>query len=433
MQPSEHPASITLIEDDPVMGGSLAQRLTLERYKVGWHRTGRDGLAALRTDGADAVVCDIRLPDTDGEALYAALRPLVPDAPVIFITGFGEIDQAVRLVKAGASDYLTKPFEVQTLLGRLAVLVRPSAGVLGSSAAIRMVEATLRRVADLDSTLLITGESGVGKEVAARLVHSASSRASRPFVAVNCAAIPDALIESELFGYERGAFTGADRVHEGYLERAGAGTLFLDEVGDLPPATQTKLLRVLQEREFMRLGARRPLRLHARVVCATHRDLQAMVQDGRFRQDLYYRIAVIPVEIPPLRDRRSDILPLLRVSVAEFAASFARQVNGLAPDAERQAEAHAWKGNVRELRNRAERAVALAAGHTVTLADLFPETIARDEPLAAPASLAAVRMDAEARHIERIMEAAGGKVEEAARRLGISRSALFERLRRLRP
>ena len=432
MQTGERAPRITLIEDDPVMGGSLVQRLTLERYKVGWHRTGRDGMAALRADGADIVICDIRLPDMDGEALYAALRPAVPDAPVIFITGYGEIDQAVRLVKAGASDYITKPFEVPALLGRLAELVRPAGGVLGASPSMRSAEATLRRVADLDSTLLVTGESGVGKEVAARLVHSASPRSSKPFVAVNCAAIPDALIESELFGYERGAFTGADRAHEGYLERVKAGTLFLDEIGDLPLATQTKLLRVLQEREFARLGGKRPLRLEARVVCATHRDLPAMIREGRFREDLYYRIAVIPVQIAPLRERPSDILPLLRHAVAEFASSFGRPVHGLSADAERQAIAHSWPGNVRELRNRAERAVALAAGHAVTSADLFPDARPFETPSATLTSLAAVRLDAERRHIEHTLQETGGQVEEAARRLGVSRSALFEKLKQLR-
>ncbi len=423
---------IALIEDDPVMGGSLAQRLRLERYDVAWHRTGHEGLSALRAARADAVICDVRLPDTDGETLYAELRPLVQNAPVIFITGFGEIDQAVRLVKAGASDYLTKPFEVQQLLARLAELVRPSPGVLGGSASMRLAEATLRRVADLDSTLLVTGESGVGKEVAARLVHSVSVRSGRPFVAVNCAAIPDNLIESEMFGHERGAFTGAERLHEGYLERARNGTLFLDEVGDLPLATQTKLLRVLQGREFERLGGKRPLRLDARVICATHRDLPAMVLDGRFREDLYYRIAVIPVHVAPLRERRADIVPLLRVAVAEFAASFGRPIHGLSRESELRAERYAWPGNVRELRNRAERAVALGAGHAVTAADLFPETAPVEDVLPESSSLSAVKLDAERRHIERVLAATGGQVEEAARRMDISRSALFEKLKRYR-
>ena len=249
----------------------------------------------------------------------------------------------------------------------------------------------------------------------------------------NCAAIPDALIESELFGHERGAFTGAERAHEGYLERVRDGTLFLDEVGDLPQGTQTKLLRVLQDREFTRLGAVRPLRLNARVICATHRDLSRMVDEGRFRQDLYYRIAVIPVGVPPLRERRDDIVPLLRSAIAEFSAAFDRPVRGASADAEHRAEAHAWPGNVRELRNRVERAVALTQGPLVTAGDLFPEDVAAHRPDAPAASLAAVRHEAERRHIEHVLEATGGQVEEAARQLGVSRSSLFEKLKRLRP
>jgi DNA-binding NtrC family response regulator len=430
---------IALIEDDPVMGGALAQCLALEQYEVDWQRAGLDGLAALRRLPADALICDIRLPDLDGEEVFAAVQEIAPGLPMIFVTAFGGIDQAVRLVKAGAADYLTKPFEVSTLLDRLAELLRPAAvtGALGVSAPMHALEAVLLRVAALDSTLLLTGESGVGKEVAARFAHAASPRAASPFVAVNCAAIPDTLIESELFGHERGAFTGAERAHEGYLARAGRGTLFFDEVGDLPLATQAKLLRVVQEREFARLGAARAQRLEARVIGATHRDLPAMVREGRFREDLYYRLAVIPLAIPPLRERVADIRPLLEAAVAEFAASFGRALRGLSAEAVRLAEAHSWPGNVRELRNRAERAVALAPGAPttgvlVTGADLFPEQAAGAAEADRPLRLAEVRAEAERRHIARVLEETGGHVEEAARRLGVSRSALFEKLKRQR-
>ena len=232
------------------MGGALLQRLSLEGYQVDWHRSGKAARSSMTGQPADGVICDIRLPDANGEELYAALRPLAPSVPFIFITGFGEVDQAVRLVKAGASDYLTKPFEIDVLLDQLARSVRlqATAGLLGASECMRSIEGLVTKVANLDSTLLITGESGVGKEVVARLAHSLSKRAAAPFVAVNCAAIPDALIEGELFGYERGAFTGADRQHDGYLARARQGTLFLDEIGDLSLSTQVKLLRVLQDR-----------------------------------------------------------------------------------------------------------------------------------------------------------------------------------------
>ena len=433
-QPETVRARIALIEDDPVMGGSLQQRLTLEGYAVEWHRNGNEARAALAGNAPDGIVCDIRLPDADGEALFARLKPLAPSAPFIFITGFGEVDQAVRLVKAGATDYLTKPFEVHTLLDQLARCVRPTepAGTLGASAAMRSVEGLLKRVADLDSTLLITGETGVGKEVAARLVHTRSSRCASPFVAVNCVAIPDALIEGELFGYERGAFTGADRQHEGYLARARDGTLFLDEIGDLPISTQAKLLRVLQEREFSRLGASRPQRLEARVVCATHRDLPAMVRDGRFREDLYYRIAVIPVVIPPLRDRSGDVLPMLGSMVAEFAKAFGRDIHGLADDVPLRIAAHGWPGNVRELRNRAERAVALCDGNLVAVSDLFPDDCKAPSGKEGFPTLAQAREVAERIHIARALEVTGGKIEEAARKLGVSRSVMFDKIRRHR-
>jgi DNA-binding NtrC family response regulator len=425
---------VALIEDDPVMGGALAQRLVLEGYRVAWSRTGREALASLAADPPHAVVCDIRLPDLSGEEVFAALRPSLPDTPVVFVTGHAGIDQAVRLVKAGAADYLAKPFEVRVLLERLAEVIRAPAttGALGVSAAMRRAEATLRRVAELDSTLLLTGESGVGKEVAGRFVHAISARGDRPFVAVNCAAIPDTLIESALFGHERFAFTGAERAHTGFFEEAADGTLFLDEIGDLPAATQTKLLRVVQERAFLRLGATRPIALRARLVCATHVDLPAAVRAGKFRQDLYYRLAVIPVDLPPLRARSDDILPLLRAFLMEFTVTFARDLRGIASDAERMALAHAWPGNVRELRNRVERAVALAGGPTLQAADLFPEAVAAGAVEAALPSLADAVADAERRHIDRALAEAGGRVEEAARLLGVSRSTLFEKIRRMR-
>jgi DNA-binding NtrC family response regulator len=360
------------------------------------------------------------------------MLPAIPGTPVIFVTGFAGIDQAVRLVRSGAADYLEKPFEVQVLLSRLAELARPppATGALGISAPMQRVEATLRRVADLDSTLLLTGESGAGKEVAARFTHGISARRDRPFVAVNCAAIPDTLIESELFGHEKGAFTGADRAHEGHFERVRDGTLFLDEIGDLPAATQTKLLRVVQDRAFTRLGATKPMAMRARLITATHVDLLAAVTARRFRNDLYYRLAVIPVAIPPLRDRPDDILPLLRGFVMEFTMAFARDLRAITTEAERMALAHPWPGNVRELRNRAERAVALAAGPLVQAFDLFPECAgAAETPLPRLADAVA---ETERRHIGRALSEAGGRVEEAAKLLGVSRSTLFEKIRRLR-
>jgi DNA-binding NtrC family response regulator len=436
--PSHNPAHIAVVEDDPIMGESLVQRLTLEGYDTVWWRSGRAALDGIRRDRPDLVVCDIRLPDMDGEAVFREILPDLSTSPVLFITAYGSIDQAVRLIRAGADDYVTKPFRMDEFLGRVDHLLqrRPSpapesASVLGESEPMRRVEALLRRIANIDSTLLLTGESGAGKEVAARFVHEISRRAESPFIAVNCAAIPSDLLESELFGHEKGAFTGAHARHEGYAERARDGILFLDEVSELTPAVQAKLLRLVQDRVFLRLGGERSVPFNARLICATNANLTDLIAAGRFRRDLYFRINVIPVDIPPLRSRVADIVPLLRHYVGYFAAAFGSDVRGVTTQAEAVASVHDWPGNVRELRNRAERAVALAGGPWVSACDLFPDCAIGDEPEAEVRLLSAVRDDAERRHILAVLERTGGQVKKAADLLGISRTTLWEKMRRL--
>ncbi|WP_232818415.1 sigma-54-dependent transcriptional regulator [Elioraea thermophila] len=423
---------LILIEDDPVMGGALADRLELEGFDVAWARSGREAEATARRVRPALALCDIRLPDGTGEALMARLRPLIGATPVIFMTAYGDIDLAVRLMREGAADFLVKPFETEDLLRRIAALLpvfAEAGGELGASAAMREVEALLERAARVDSTVLLTGESGVGKEVAARFLHARSPRADRPFVAVNCAAIPEALLEAELFGHEKGAFTGADRRREGFAEAAQDGTLFLDEIGELPSALQSKLLRLLEAREFARLGSAKSIPFRARVVAATNADLSALVSSGRFRRDLLYRLDVIRIAIPPLRARRDDILPLARRFAVECAARFGRAPPLLRPSAEEALLAHDWPGNVRELRNRVERAIALAAGPWLDAADLFPgEPRPMEEVIP---SLAAAVAAAERRSILAALEATGGDVTAAAERLGIARSTLFEKIRRL--
>src|SRR6266436_3259891 len=354
---------IGIIEDNTTMGDSLVQRLELEGYTPLWWQTGQQALEELVTARPDLVICDIILPDMSGEEVFLRALPRLGGKPFLFVTAHGKIDQAVRLTKAGAIDYLTKPYEIIDLLERIAglIAVQPvSAGVLGTSEAMRQVEMLLRRVADIDSSLLITGDSGVGKEVAAQFVHQISARAEEPFVAVNCGAIPSDLIESQLFGHEKGAFTSAQARHHGYVERARNGILFLDEVGELPLLTQVKLLRLIQERTFTRVGGETAIRTGARIICATNADLEAAVAEGRFRRDLYYRINVIRVAIPPLRDRSDDILPLAQLFMREFSETFDRDVHGFTQAAERALLEHPWPGNVRELRNGVERAVALS-------------------------------------------------------------------------
>jgi DNA-binding NtrC family response regulator len=409
----------------------------LEGCEVSWWETGSDALAALRGREHDLVVCDIRLPDMRGGDLYRhALREAqVP--PFLFITAYADIDEAVELMRAGASDYLTKPFVMDDFLHRVeAVLSRrpqPVAAdrMLGVSDAMAEVEALLRRLADIDSTVLLSGETGVGKEVCAQLLHQVSQAASEPFVAVNCAAIPSELLESELLGHEKGAFTGAHARHLGFAERAGSGILFLDEIAELPMPLQAKLLRLVQERSFHRIGGERAIDFRARLVCATNRDLEQAVRDGAFREDLYFRINVIPIHVPPLRERADDILPLLHEFAGSFAAEMGRDLKGASSLAEDAVLAHDWPGNVRELRNRVERAVALARGDWLTPGDLFPELGSDTAAGDAMATLAEVRDAAERRQILRALAATDRQIVKAAGLLGISRTTLWEKMRRL--
>ena len=434
---SHEPTRVAVIEDDPVMGASLIQRLELDGYAPVWWQTGGGALAALKLQRPDLLICDIRLPDMTGEEIFRRALPEIGTSPVLFITAYGDIEQAVRLVRGGADDYLTKPFDIDDLLERIERLLgarratRSAESALGLSEPMRRIEALLRRVADVDSSVLFTGESGVGKEVAARFLHQVSARASSPFMAVNCAAIPAELMESELFGHERGAFTGAHSRHEGYAERARDGILFLDEIGDLPAPLQGKLLRLLHDRTFHRLGGKTPIICQARVICSTNRDLEGLTAAGAFREDLFYRINVIPVTMPPLRARPDDILPLLRGYLRHFSATFERSVRGLTGPAEEAALSHAWPGNVRELRNRVERAVALADQAWLGPADLFPDLDRGQIGPAGPVTtLAAAREAAERRQIERALEHTDGRVAKAAELLGVSRTTLWGKMRR---
>jgi DNA-binding NtrC family response regulator len=433
--PSHDKANIGLVEDDPIMGESIAHRLDLEGYHVDWWQSGDAALRGVRSKVPDVLVCDIRLPDINGEALFDRIVPDHPGLPVLFITGFAQVDQAVRLMRAGAADYIVKPFSIQDFLAKIEVLTRQTtdqASPLGRSMAMRRIDDLLRRVADIDSTVLFTGESGVGKEVAARYLHKVSQRAKAPFIAVNCAAIPRELLESELFGHERGAFTGATARHIGYVERAAGGILFLDEIGDLPMPLQAKLLRLLESRHLQRVGGEAELISDARIVCATNADLRTAVARGAFRQDLLFRIQVIEVTVPPLRERREDIEPLLEDYRMQFATTFGRHVAGYMPSALRIAMTHDWPGNARELRNRVERAVALADGAWIAPEALFPEVSSDLAKAGDFSSLAEVREQVERQHIRNALDRTGGRVEEAASMLGVSRSTLFEKIRRLR-
>lgn len=430
--------SVGLIEDDAIMGESLSHSLSLEGVDVKWWQNGEEAIEALTSERLpDALICDIRLPDMSGEDVFRMVGENIPDLPVLFMTAYGDIDDAVRLMRAGACDYVTKPFEMPQFLDRLGALMPsalPATGtVLGVSRALQEIDVFLERIAHQTAPVLLTGETGVGKEICARRLHALAD-AEAPFMAVNCAAIPDELLESEIFGHERGAFTGATKRHAGYAERAGSGVLFLDEIGELPPKLQAKLLRLIEERSFVRVGGEYQVPFRARVVSATNMDIAGAASEGRFREDLLYRLNTFCIEVPPLRNRPEDISWLLNRFFAQFVTFGSSGLRGISALAEDAALAHHWPGNARELRNRMERAVALATGDWIMPGDLFPPgpSTATEGLAASNRPLAEIRDAAERRAIESALRDTRGQIKEAADLLGISRTTLWEKMKRLK-
>ncbi|SAL48338.1 sigma-54-dependent transcriptional regulator [Caballeronia humi] len=439
---------ILIVDDDDAFRESLAETLADLGHETMEASNGRDALRLLASDApVDCVFLDFRMTDMSGIDVLERLREM-PDRnalPVVVLTAFATSDNTIHAMRLGAFEHLTKPVgrdAISTLLAKIAESSEPGKPgatsrvaddtgeprLIGTSDALREVQKQIGRAAATDSTVLITGETGTGKEVAARVLHDASKRRDGPFVAINCAAIPAELLESELFGHAKGAFTGAVSERAGRFVEARRGTLFLDEIGDMPLAMQAKLLRAIQERSVMPLGSNRPVDIDVRIVTATHRELQAEVIARTFREDLFYRLNVIPVHLPPLRDRPVDILPLAR----HFLASAGSAARLLSAGAERKLLAHAWPGNVRELKNAMERVQALARGALVTEDDLaFLETLAvapafNHALLDLPLPEAVERLERAA--IERALAASSGNRAEAARRLGISRQSLYTKL-----
>lgn len=429
--------SIAVIEDDLVMGESLVQSLSLEGCHVDWWKTGAEAAKGLRSTTPDLVICDMRLPDTTGEALFLTHAALMPLPPFLFVTAYGDIDQAVGLMRQGAADYVTKPFDLSRVLARVQDLIQkntaPRQGTgLGTSRSIQAVEAALRRICDLTSPVLITGETGAGKEVCARFLHALSSRSQEPFIAVNCAAIPADAMEREIFGY-RG--TAAQAFHRGFAERTRGGILFLDEVSELPLPLQAKLLRLVETREYHRLGGEQAMIFHGRIVCSTHRNLQALVGEGRFREDFFYRIGGMKIEVPPLRERPDDIPWLIGLFLDSFRGGRLGAPKSVSPQGMNAALVYPWPGNVRELRNRLERAAAMARTDHIMPPDLFPDQASaalEDSGSTRPfVTLSEAREDAERRQIEVALKETRGHLIEAARLLGVSRTTLWEKMRRL--
>ncbi len=448
-------ARILLLDDEARLVEILAMVLRREGYEVHGFTDPTAALAALETREFDLLVTDLKMPGADGIEVMQRARKQTPELPVILITAHATLSTAVAALREGAFDYVQKPFdneELRALVKRALETTRLARenrylraelrtrysldAVVAESPRVRDALELARRAAASRSTVLVTGETGTGKELVARAVHYHSDRVGGPFVAVNCKAFATGVLESELFGHERGAFTGAERSKAGLFERADGGTLFLDEIGEIEPEFQTKLLRVLQERRVQRVGASEEKPIDVRVVAATNRDLRAEVAAGRFREDLYFRLAVIPIHLPPLRERREDVLPLATHFLASWNRELGRSVVGWTPDVERWLVAHAWPGNVRELENAIERGVVLARGERIGFDDLLvdaPGEETRPGSTDGPAGSGSLQefLDAAAtERIRRVLEQTGGKRVEAARRLGIDRATLYRLMRR---
>jgi len=444
--------NILIVDDDEALRESLELVLSNEGYRVVTARDGETALCRVEEEPIDVVLCDVRMPGLDGFDLLPQLQRALPGAPIVLMSAFGTEDVAVEAIRRGAWDYVAKPFqpsevlltlrkarERERLLRENQLLQRDVARVVGErpivAASPGMIELLelLERTAAFKTTALLTGESGTGKEVLARAIHAQSPRRSESFIAVNCGAIPENLLESELFGHAKGAFTGAGRARRGLFAEADGGTLFLDEIGELPLALQVKLLRVLQEEEVRPVGETKPQRVDVRVIAATARDLEREVAEGRFREDLYYRLNVMRLDVPSLRDRKADIPLLVDHFLERFRAALGKDVRGVADDALDRLTRYRWPGNVRELENVIERAMILADGVRITVAEL-PDNVTAAPPEAPAAdapdfSLKGARRAFEAEMIQRALRATGGNRTHAARKLEISHRALLYKIK----
>jgi DNA-binding NtrC family response regulator len=442
--------AVLIVDDER----SLARNLATFLGRAGWAartaETGREALAALRAGPADLVLLDLRLPDADGIELLPAIRAASPRARIVVITAYASVATAVAAMRAGADDYVAKPLSLKELAVRVERLVpaasegaergRGLAAILGDSPPIRELKARIARLLEAERAaggagppVLIVGETGVGKELVARAIHEEGPRAAGPFVELNCTALPATLVESELFGHERGAFTDARESRQGLVEAAHGGTLLLDEIGDLDLAVQAKLLKLLDDRTVRRIGATAGREVDVRFVAATHQPLERRVAEGRFRSDLFFRLRVVELRVPALRERREDVLPLARAFLAEAAARWRRPELALAPSAEAALLAHDWPGNVRELRNTIEQAAVMAEGPRIdaeqlAIARLDPGGTASPTPLPAEDERSVTLEEVERAMLVRALAETGGNVSAAARRLGISRDTLRYRM-----
>jgi two-component system NtrC family response regulator len=447
---TEVPAEVLVVEDEQAQRELISEILSREGYPVRAAGSVAEALDAIDGLVPDLVLCDWRMPGGDGGELLRTMRGRGLGCAFIVMTAYGSISHAVEAIRAGADDYLSKPFEREALLlavrrvlrtrhletenRRLREVTREQdrfGELIGRAPAMQRLYRSIEKVAATDATVLVVGESGTGKELVGRLLHQGSQRADGPYVAVNCAAIPESLIESELFGHERGAFTGAHRRRQGKFEEASAGTLFLDEIAAMPLPLQATLLRVLQERRFTRVGGTGEEECDVRVVAATNRDLPTLVSEGSFREDLYYRLNVVPVELPPLRDRREDVPLLANAFVERACQRHGVEVAPLPPSVHRQLMEYGWPGNVRELANVVERLVLLAEGGTVSEHDLPVEILGGDRPAGCPFLVPAEGLDwdqMESGILEQALDRTSGNRAAAARLLGLSYKRFLYRM-----
>jgi two-component system response regulator AtoC len=442
---------VLVVDDDKSMTELLSERLRKRQFDVTTAQGAAEARVAFDAAGPEVVVTDLNMPGQSGIQFCEWVVTNRSDTPVIVITAFGSLDTAIAAIRAGAYDFITKPFEIDVLaialeralkhrelrheVKRLRTLLDATRGMgelLGSSPVMLELKELLARVAESQASVLVTGESGTGKEVVARLLHQKGPRADKPFLALNCAAMPEHLIESELFGHVRGAFTDAKTDKVGLFVQANHGTLFLDEIGDMPLGLQPKLLRVLEERKLRPVGGGKEIPVDLRLISATHRDLEDAIVQGQFREDLYFRLNVIQMALPPLRARGNDVLLIAQSFIETFAKQSGKAVVGLSPEAAERLSSYAWPGNVRELRNAVERAVALTQHESITVDDL-PERIRAykvSHVLVAsqdPEELVNLA-EVEKRYIARVLVAVGGNKSSAAKILGIDRTTLYKKL-----
>jgi DNA-binding NtrC family response regulator len=443
------PASVLVADDDAVARDLLVEVLAREGYRVRAAAGGAEAIRLAESELFDVALIDLRMPDVDGLGVLSRIRTLDPAPPVFILTAFATIETAIEAIRHGAYDYLSKPFRVDEI--KLAMrrvlesqrLVRENREyreelqsrysverLIGQSPEMVAIYRLVARVAAVDTTVLVQGETGTGKELVARAIHYASPRAERPFVAIDCAALPETLFESELFGHERGAFTGAVQSRRGLLETADGSTCFFDEIGELSLGLQAKLLRVIQERTLRRVGSNEPIAVNLRLIAATNRDLRKRVEDGTFREDLYYRLNGVTITMPPLRERGADVPLLARDFMQRYAAAAGKTLEGFTPEALTLLSSYRWPGNVRELEHAVERAVALARAAVIQPEDLPPEIRADNTP---PPELPARRMtldEVKRWYVNAVLEDSGGNKVRAAELLGIDRRTLYRILER---